>query len=91
MSVQIRFAALLITWVGLIVAISLSLSLSLSLSHADTLAPEMILGKGHGFEADWWSLGALLWDMVRLVSLSLSLYLSLSLSNYICQLIAFLL
>lgn len=27
-------------------------------------APEMILGKGHGFEADWWSLGALLWDMV---------------------------
>ncbi|KAF1859222.1 hypothetical protein Lal_00009806 [Lupinus albus] len=32
---------------------------------ADTLAPEIVLGKGHGFPADWWALGALIYFMLR--------------------------
>jgi serum/glucocorticoid-regulated kinase 2 len=28
------------------------------------LAPEIILGKGHSFEVDWWSLGALMHEML---------------------------
>ncbi|XP_022893311.1 protein phosphatase 2C and cyclic nucleotide-binding/kinase domain-containing protein isoform X2 [Olea europaea var. sylvestris] len=31
---------------------------------ADTLAPEIIQGKGHGFPADWWALGALIYFML---------------------------
>ncbi|XP_019448371.1 PREDICTED: protein phosphatase 2C and cyclic nucleotide-binding/kinase domain-containing protein-like isoform X3 [Lupinus angustifolius] len=32
---------------------------------ADTLAPEIVLGKGHGFPADWWALGVLIYFMLR--------------------------
>ena len=31
---------------------------------AEYLAPEMIMGKGHGLEVDWWALGILLFEMV---------------------------
>lgn len=30
----------------------------------DYLAPELLLGTGHGPEADWWSLGAVLFEFV---------------------------
>ncbi|KAK6126879.1 hypothetical protein DH2020_039374 [Rehmannia glutinosa] len=32
---------------------------------ADSLAPEIIQGKGHGFPADWWALGALIYFMLQ--------------------------
>ncbi|KAL0426998.1 UNVERIFIED_CONTAM: protein phosphatase 2C and cyclic nucleotide-binding/kinase domain-containing protein [Sesamum latifolium] len=31
----------------------------------DSLAPEIIQGKGHGFPADWWALGALIYFMLQ--------------------------
>ncbi|XP_050216601.1 protein phosphatase 2C and cyclic nucleotide-binding/kinase domain-containing protein [Mercurialis annua] len=32
---------------------------------ADSLAPEIIQGKGHGFPADWWALGVLIYFMLQ--------------------------
>ncbi|KAL8158774.1 hypothetical protein V2J09_000311 [Rumex salicifolius] len=32
---------------------------------ADSLAPEIVQGKGHGFPADWWALGALIYFMLQ--------------------------
>ncbi|KAL8498286.1 hypothetical protein ACS0TY_021566 [Phlomoides rotata] len=32
---------------------------------ADSLAPEIIQGKGHGFPADWWALGTLIYFMLQ--------------------------
>ncbi|ONK80591.1 uncharacterized protein A4U43_C01F19540 [Asparagus officinalis] len=32
---------------------------------ADSLAPEIVLGKGHGFASDWWSLGVLIYFMLQ--------------------------
>lgn len=32
---------------------------------ADSLAPEIVLGKGHGFAADWWALGVLIYYMLQ--------------------------
>ncbi|KAE9588174.1 putative cGMP-dependent protein kinase AGC-PKA-PKG family [Lupinus albus] len=32
---------------------------------ADSLAPEIVLGKGHGFPADWWALGVLIYFMLQ--------------------------
>ncbi|EYU30730.1 hypothetical protein ABFS82_11G051800 [Erythranthe guttata] len=32
---------------------------------ADSLAPEVIQGKGHGFPADWWALGSLIYFMLQ--------------------------
>ncbi|KAK4280922.1 hypothetical protein QN277_012474 [Acacia crassicarpa] len=32
---------------------------------ADSLAPEIVLGKGHGIPADWWALGVLIYFMLR--------------------------
>ncbi|XP_042038745.1 protein phosphatase 2C and cyclic nucleotide-binding/kinase domain-containing protein-like isoform X2 [Salvia splendens] len=32
---------------------------------ADSLAPEIIQGKGHGFPADWWAVGALIYFMLK--------------------------
>ncbi|KZV21642.1 protein phosphatase 2C and cyclic nucleotide-binding/kinase domain-containing protein-like [Dorcoceras hygrometricum] len=32
---------------------------------ADSLAPEVIQGKGHGFPVDWWALGALIFFMLQ--------------------------
>ncbi|CAN4101418.1 unnamed protein product [Withania somnifera] len=31
---------------------------------ADSLAPEIVQGKGHGFAADWWALGTLIYFML---------------------------
>ncbi len=30
----------------------------------DYLAPELLLGTGHGPEVDWWSLGAIVYELV---------------------------
>ncbi|KAL3368760.1 hypothetical protein AABB24_009539 [Solanum stoloniferum] len=32
---------------------------------ADSLAPEIVQGKGHGFTADWWALGTLIYFMLQ--------------------------
>ncbi|XP_021723591.1 protein phosphatase 2C and cyclic nucleotide-binding/kinase domain-containing protein-like [Chenopodium quinoa] len=32
---------------------------------ADSLSPEIVLGKGHGFPADWWGLGVLIYFMLQ--------------------------
>ncbi|OEL15911.1 Protein phosphatase 2C and cyclic nucleotide-binding/kinase domain-containing protein [Dichanthelium oligosanthes] len=32
---------------------------------ADSLAPEIVLGRGHGFPADWWALGVLIYFMLQ--------------------------
>ncbi|KAG0491875.1 hypothetical protein HPP92_005273 [Vanilla planifolia] len=32
---------------------------------ANSLAPEIVLGKGHGFAADWWALGVLTYFMLQ--------------------------
>ncbi|PKU63642.1 protein phosphatase 2C and cyclic nucleotide-binding/kinase domain-containing protein isoform X1 [Dendrobium catenatum] len=32
---------------------------------ADSLAPEIVLGKGHGFGADWWALGVLIYFLLQ--------------------------
>lgn len=32
---------------------------------ADSLAPEIVLGRGHGFSADWWALGVLIYFMLQ--------------------------
>ncbi|RVW96284.1 Protein phosphatase 2C and cyclic nucleotide-binding/kinase domain-containing protein [Vitis vinifera] len=32
---------------------------------ADSLAPEIVQGKGHGFPADWWALGVLIYFMLQ--------------------------
>ncbi|KAJ1278995.1 hypothetical protein BS78_04G121100 [Paspalum vaginatum] len=32
---------------------------------ADSLAPEIVLGRGHGFAADWWALGVLIYFMLQ--------------------------
>lgn len=32
---------------------------------ADSLAPEIVLGRGHGFAADWWALGVLIFFMLQ--------------------------
>lgn len=32
---------------------------------ADSLAPEIVLGKGHGFAVDWWALGVLIFFMLQ--------------------------
>lgn len=32
---------------------------------ADSLAPEIVLGKGHGFASDWWALGVLIYFMLQ--------------------------
>ncbi|XP_059431761.1 protein phosphatase 2C and cyclic nucleotide-binding/kinase domain-containing protein [Corylus avellana] len=32
---------------------------------ADSLAPEIVQGKGHGFPADWWALGVLVYFMLH--------------------------
>lgn len=32
---------------------------------ADSLAPEIVLGKGHGLSADWWGLGVLIYFMLQ--------------------------
>ncbi|CAN6272307.1 unnamed protein product [Urochloa humidicola] len=31
----------------------------------DSLAPEIVLGRGHGFPADWWALGVLIYFMLQ--------------------------
>ncbi|CAH2051180.1 unnamed protein product [Thlaspi arvense] len=33
--------------------------------NADYLAPEIVQGKGHGFAADWWALGVLIYYMLQ--------------------------
>ena len=30
----------------------------------DYLAPELLLGTGHGPEVDWWALGAILYEFI---------------------------
>ncbi|KAL6629488.1 hypothetical protein ACP70R_029253 [Stipagrostis hirtigluma subsp. patula] len=32
---------------------------------ADSLAPEIVLGRGHGYAADWWALGVLIYFMLQ--------------------------
>uniref|UniRef100_J3LBS7 protein-serine/threonine phosphatase n=1 Tax=Oryza brachyantha TaxID=4533 RepID=J3LBS7_ORYBR len=32
---------------------------------ADSLAPEIVLGRGHGFSVDWWALGVLIYFMLQ--------------------------
>ncbi|GJM90877.1 hypothetical protein PR202_ga07198 [Eleusine coracana subsp. coracana] len=32
---------------------------------ADSLAPEIVVGRGHGFAADWWALGVLIYFMLQ--------------------------
>nr|CAB3446431.1 unnamed protein product [Digitaria exilis] len=32
---------------------------------ADSLAPEIVLGRGHGYPADWWALGVLIYFMLQ--------------------------
>jgi len=32
---------------------------------ADYLSPEIIKGKGHSFDSDWWTLGSLIYEMLH--------------------------
>lgn len=45
-------------------ALTHALTWPLQVGTPDYLAPELLLGTGHGAEVDWWALGAILYEFV---------------------------